>query len=137
MATRQVAHSNTSWPRWVSSAAIRRVNRIGCTQFGQSGEVSCILRALRLIGVARKGQISALSRGNGTGAAALSSRPANKEVAPRGRHVTAQQYLQSQAEHCRRIADDTADIFVAEELRRLAADFDRRARATKPAIRAA
>jgi hypothetical protein len=46
--------------------------------------------------------------------------------------VTAQQYLQSQAEHCRRAADDTADPFVADELRRLAADFERRARDTKP-----
>jgi hypothetical protein len=43
--------------------------------------------------------------------------------------MTAQQYLQSQAEHCRRAADDAADPFVAEELRRLAADFERRAQA--------
>lgn len=42
--------------------------------------------------------------------------------------MTAQQYLLSQAEHCRRAADDAADPFVAEELRRLAADFERRAR---------
>lgn len=42
--------------------------------------------------------------------------------------MTAQQYLQSQAEHCRRSAAETADPFVAEELRRLAAEFDRRAR---------
>jgi hypothetical protein len=43
--------------------------------------------------------------------------------------MTATQYLQSQAEHCRRSADDAADPFVAAELRRLAADFERRARA--------
>jgi hypothetical protein len=49
-------------------------------------------------------------------------------MAPEGRPVTAQQFLQSQAEHCRRAADDTADPFAAEALRRLAADFDRRAR---------
>ena len=48
--------------------------------------------------------------------------------------MTASQYLQNQAEHCRRAADDAADPFVAEELRRLAADFERRARAeTRPA----
>jgi len=41
--------------------------------------------------------------------------------------MTATQYLQSQAEHCRRAAADAADPFVAEELRRLAADFERRA----------
>jgi hypothetical protein len=43
--------------------------------------------------------------------------------------MTATQYLQNQAEHCRRAADDAADPFVAEELRRLAAEFERRARA--------
>lgn len=43
--------------------------------------------------------------------------------------MTAQQYLQSQAEHCRRAAADSADPFAAEELLRLAADFDRRSRA--------
>lgn len=42
--------------------------------------------------------------------------------------MTAQQYLLNQAEHCRRAADDTADPLVAEELRRMAADFERRAR---------
>ena len=46
--------------------------------------------------------------------------------------MTAQQYLQSQAEHCRRAADDAVDAFVAEELRRLAAEFDRRARDMQP-----
>jgi len=40
--------------------------------------------------------------------------------------LTAQQYLQSQAEHCRRTADDSADLRAADELRRLAADLDRR-----------
>jgi hypothetical protein len=46
--------------------------------------------------------------------------------------MNAQQYLQNQAEHCRRAAAETADPFVADELRRLAADFDRRARETQP-----
>ena len=41
--------------------------------------------------------------------------------------MTAQQYLLSQAEHCRRTAADTNDPFVAEELKRLAAEFERRA----------
>lgn len=43
--------------------------------------------------------------------------------------MTAQQYLLSQAEHCRRSAEDAADAFVAEQLRRLAEDFERKARA--------
>jgi hypothetical protein len=38
--------------------------------------------------------------------------------------MTAQQYLLSQAEHCRRVAQDTSDSFVAEELQRLASDFE-------------
>jgi hypothetical protein len=42
--------------------------------------------------------------------------------------MTAQQYLLSQAEHCRRSADDNADPFVADELRRLAEEFERKAR---------
>lgn len=42
--------------------------------------------------------------------------------------MTAQQYLLSQAEHCRRSAEDTADPFIADQLRRLAEDFERRAR---------
>lgn len=42
--------------------------------------------------------------------------------------MTAQQYLLNQAEHCRRTAADSSDPFVAEELRRLAAEFERRAR---------
>lgn len=47
--------------------------------------------------------------------------------------MTAQQYLQSQAEHCRRAAAEAADPFVAEELRRLAAEFERRAHDPRPA----
>lgn len=42
--------------------------------------------------------------------------------------MTAQQYLLSQAEHCRRTAADSSDPFVSEELKRLAAEFERRAR---------
>ena len=42
--------------------------------------------------------------------------------------MTAQQYLLSQAEHCRRTAAETSDMFLAEELKRLAADFEQRAR---------
>jgi hypothetical protein len=41
--------------------------------------------------------------------------------------MTAQQYLLSQAEHCRRAAADASDQFIAEELKRLAAEFERRA----------
>lgn len=41
--------------------------------------------------------------------------------------MTAQQYLLSQAEHCRRTASDTADPIVAEELLRLAETFERQA----------
>ena len=51
--------------------------------------------------------------------------------------MTAQQYLLTQAEHCRRIADDAVDAFVADELRRLAADFERKARAEPPPAAAA
>lgn len=39
--------------------------------------------------------------------------------------MTAQQYLLSQAEHCRRTAGDTTDPVFAEELLRLAEDFER------------
>lgn len=63
-----------------------------------------------------------------------------QEEYARDRTMTAQQYLLSQAEHCRRTAADTADPFVAEELKRLAADFERRAnviRDGKPSTRAA
>jgi hypothetical protein len=55
----------------------------------------------------------------------------NNEQEPRETdetNMTAQQYLLSQAEHCRRTAEDSSDPFVAEELRRLAAEFERRAR---------
>jgi len=41
--------------------------------------------------------------------------------------MTAQQYLLSQAEHCRRSATDQADPFVAEALRQLAEEFERKA----------
>jgi hypothetical protein len=41
--------------------------------------------------------------------------------------MTAQQYLLSQAEHCRRVAQGTSDPFVAEELQRLADEFERKA----------
>jgi hypothetical protein len=54
--------------------------------------------------------------------------------------MTAQQYLLSQAEHCRRAAADANDAFVAEELKRLAAEFERRAKMTRdlaPGSRAA
>ena len=51
--------------------------------------------------------------------------------------MTAQQYLQSQAELCRRTADDTADPLAAEDLRRRAVDLDRRAQEAQPSVRAA
>jgi len=41
--------------------------------------------------------------------------------------MTAQQYLLSQAEHCRRVAQGASDPFVAEELQRLANEFERKA----------
>ncbi len=47
--------------------------------------------------------------------------------------MTAQQYLLSQAEHCRRIAGDTSDPFIAEELLRLAETFEREAQPGRPA----
>ena len=43
--------------------------------------------------------------------------------------MTAQQYLLNQAEHCRRAAQDSSDAFIAEELLRLAKEFERKARA--------
>lgn len=46
--------------------------------------------------------------------------------------MTAQRYLLSQAEHCRRAADEQADPFVADELRRLAEEFERKAAQTRP-----
>jgi hypothetical protein len=42
--------------------------------------------------------------------------------------MTAQEYLLNQAEHCRRTADEIADRFVAEELKRLASAFEEQAR---------
>ncbi|MDP2410520.1 MAG: hypothetical protein Q8M26_09570 [Pseudolabrys sp.] len=42
--------------------------------------------------------------------------------------MTAQQYLLDQAQHCRRAARDSADRFVAEELRALALRFEAMAR---------
>ena len=42
--------------------------------------------------------------------------------------MTAQQYLLNQAEHCRRTAEDSSDPFVAEELKRLAEEFEEKAR---------
>jgi hypothetical protein len=41
--------------------------------------------------------------------------------------MTSQQYLLSQAEHCRRVAQGASDPFVAEELQRLADEFERKA----------
>jgi hypothetical protein len=46
--------------------------------------------------------------------------------------MTAQQYLLSQAEHCRRTAEDSSDPFVAAELQRLAAMFEQKARSEFP-----
>ncbi len=45
-----------------------------------------------------------------------------------GSPMTSREYLLSQAEHCRRIAADTADRFIAEELKRLAREFEDKAR---------
>lgn len=41
--------------------------------------------------------------------------------------MTSQEYLLSQAEHCRRTADESADRFVAQELKRLAQEFEKKA----------
>lgn len=41
--------------------------------------------------------------------------------------MTSREYLLSQAEHCRRTADESADRFVAEELKRLAKEFEKKA----------
>jgi len=49
--------------------------------------------------------------------------------------MTAQQYLLSQAEHCRRSASDQADPFVAEALRKLAEDFERKAESATAHLR--
>jgi hypothetical protein len=43
--------------------------------------------------------------------------------------MTSQEYLLSQAEHCRRTAHESADRFVAQELVRLAREFEEKARA--------
>lgn len=45
--------------------------------------------------------------------------------------MTSRQYLLSQAEHCRRSAEEAADAFIAEQLRRLAEEFERKARAVE------
>ncbi len=42
--------------------------------------------------------------------------------------MTSREYLLSQAEYCRRTADDSADRFVAAELNRLAKEFEEKAR---------
>lgn len=42
--------------------------------------------------------------------------------------MTSREYLLSQAEHCRRTADEIADRFFAEELKRLAREFEAKAR---------
>jgi hypothetical protein len=41
--------------------------------------------------------------------------------------MTSREYLLSQAEHCRRTADDIADRFIAEELKRMAQNFEAQA----------
>jgi hypothetical protein len=43
--------------------------------------------------------------------------------------MTSQEYLLSQAEYCRRRADESIDRFVAQELERLAREFEEKARA--------
>lgn len=51
--------------------------------------------------------------------------------------MTAQQYLLSQAEHCRRTASDAIDPVIVQELLRLADTFERQAqsgRRTTPII---
>jgi hypothetical protein len=57
----------------------------------------------------------------------LNARNEQARTRPREIIMTAQQYLLSQAKHCRRTAAETGDPFVAEELKRLAAEFERRA----------
>ncbi len=42
--------------------------------------------------------------------------------------MTSREYLLNQAEHCRRTAEDSSDRFVAEELKRLASEFEEKAR---------
>lgn len=41
--------------------------------------------------------------------------------------MTSRDYLLSQAEHCRRTADESTDSFVVQELNRLAREFEERA----------
>jgi hypothetical protein len=48
--------------------------------------------------------------------------------------MTSREYLLSQAEYCRRAAADTADRFVAQELKRLAQVFEGMARGALSAI---
>jgi hypothetical protein len=48
--------------------------------------------------------------------------------------MTSREYLLSQAEHCRRAAADSADRFVAQELKRLALEFEAMARGALAAI---
>ena len=64
----------------------------------------------------------------------------NNKNTPETQTMTARRYLLSQAEHCRRTAADTNDPFVADELKRLAAEFERRAQvmcASEPGTQAA
>ncbi|HMJ42923.1 MAG TPA: hypothetical protein VK522_11665 [Pseudolabrys sp.] len=44
--------------------------------------------------------------------------------------MTSREYLLSQAEHCRRTADESVDRFVAQELKRLAQEFEKKAHNT-------
>jgi hypothetical protein len=44
--------------------------------------------------------------------------------------MTSREYLLSQAEHCRRTADESVDRFVAQELKRLAQEFEEKAQVT-------
>ncbi len=48
--------------------------------------------------------------------------------------MTSRDYLLSQAEYCRRAAADTADRFVAQELKSLAHEFEAMARGALAAI---
>jgi len=48
--------------------------------------------------------------------------------------MTARQYLLSESEYCRRLAEGCDDPFVAAELRRLAEEFEQTARAALRAV---
>lgn len=48
--------------------------------------------------------------------------------------MTSREYLLSQAEYCRRAAADCADRFVAQELKRLAHEFEAMAKGMLSAI---